>query len=321
MVKKNVRLLICFMVLLFVAGILAGCSGQTPQKTEAPKAPATEATYAHPEYLLSVDQLKGLLNDPKLVILDVRKPEDYAKGHIPGAVNVWRPDYQDPNNKIKEMRATPEQMEKLLGKLGISNDSKVVIYTDSGFDATRFWWLLDMYGFKNAQILNGGINKWMDSGNKTTTDPAQVKPAEFKIDKAAVKTNTVADMDEVINAVKSKDKNTVIIDARTADEYNGVTVRDGATRKGHVPGAINIDQAQTLAADKTIKKADELKKMFEEKGVTPDKKVYVYCHSGARSSLIWFELSQLLGYSNVKNFDPSWIGWSGDESLSIEAAK
>lgn len=131
--------------------------------------------YANPNFIISPAHLKELINSntEKIVVVDVRKKEDYAKGHIDGAVNIWRPDYEADKNEYKYtgMRPKPEKLYALLGKLGIDENTRVVTYTGSAaHDAYRVAWMLRMYGHspEPINVLGGAFNAWKKAGFVTS---------------------------------------------------------------------------------------------------------------------------------------------------------
>src|SRR5438128_883841 len=116
----------------------------------------------------------------------------------------------------------------------------------------------------------------------------------------------------------------VLVDVRSPKEFSGELLapenlpQEGAQRGGHIPGAANIPWAQAVREDGTFKPADELKALYQGKGVTPDKAVIAYCRIGERSSHTWFVLTYLLGYPNVRNYDGSWTEWGSLIAAPIE---
>ncbi|QSQ09117.1 Sulfur carrier protein TtuD [Koleobacter methoxysyntrophicus] len=315
--KKSFAVVVSLLIIVSMILTITGCG----KKVEAPEDTSiAKKGYKNPQYLIGADKLKELIDSGKenLVIVDTRPKAKYILGHIPGAVNTWREDYSDPNHEIPGMIAPKEQMEKLLGSLGISNDTHVVIYDDNGdLDAARFWWVLYVYGHEKMQLLDGGLDVWKAKGFETEMSAPEIKPAEYKITK--VNEQYIASTQEVKDAINKEGY--VILDTRSKEEYTGEKLLKGAHRKGRIPAAVWIEWTQALNEDKTFKTAEELKELYESKGITPDlKTIYPYCQSAVRAAHTFFVL-KLLGYENVKNYDASWLGWSKDESLPIETGE
>ena len=238
--------------------------------------------YAHPEIVIQPEGLKVLIEkrDPGIRIIDVRERLQYINGHIPGAVQVWRPDIEDKNHPIPGMMAPQPQIEELLGTLGISEKSTLIIYSDL-YDHARLWWILAYYGFpfKQMKLLDGGIDAWKAKGYSIEVTPTKVEKARFNLQgKTKGREPLLCTLPEVKSALKKPDK--VVLDVRTKKEYVGEEIKKGATKGGRIPGVTWIEWKKTIVDEGPYKgywkSAEEIKKAFSAKGVTPEKDVYLY---------------------------------------------
>jgi len=168
--------------------------------------------------------------------------------------------------------------------------------------------------------MNGGRKKWQDEGRELVTGAPAVKPASYK---AGQPNKAIRALRDEVFAQLGK-AGAVLVDVRSPKEFSGELLapenlpQEGAQRGGHIPGAANIPWAQAVREDGTFKPADELKALYQGKGVTPDKAVIAYCRIGERSSHTWFVLTYLLGYPNVRNYDGSWTEWGSLIAAPIE---
>ncbi|WP_069650267.1 sulfurtransferase [Caloranaerobacter ferrireducens] len=315
-------------LIVIVVGVLVWYFGfQGPNvKTsdELIKQEGKYAEYANPEVIVSALKAKEIIdNNKNVVVIDIRKSPEYLLGHIPGAVNIWRPDYESENYPFGGMRAEKEKVEKLLGSLGIDNDTFILLYDGKGdYDAARLWWILDMYGHEKMALIDGGIDGWKAAGLELTTAKPEITPKEYKF-KGKVDESKLATLEDVKAAMN--DPNVIILDTRSIKEFTGETLKKGAYRKGRIPTSVWIEYKEAInvgeGEDKTFKTVEELKKIYESKGITPDKTIIAYCQSAVRSAHTTFVLTQLLGYENVKNYDGSWIEWSYNKDLPIETGE
>jgi thiosulfate/3-mercaptopyruvate sulfurtransferase len=238
--------------------------------------------YTHPEILIQPEELKALIEkkDPSIRIIDVREKLQYLAGHIPGAVQIWRPDLEDKMHVLPGMMAVQKQVEDLMGNLGINNKSMIVIYSD-GPDNGRLWWVLAYYGFpiKQMKLLDGGIDGWKAKGYSTKIDPPKIEKTIFKLPKETKRVRTMlCTLSDVKAALKKPDK--VILDVRSKKEFLGEETKKGATRPGRILGVTWIEWKEVLVEEGPYKDywkpAEEIKKIFSAKGVTPDKDIYMY---------------------------------------------
>lgn len=258
-----------------------------------------------------------LQSDQPPVVIDVRPSNDFSSGHVPTALNVWRPDYGAPRGtySYNGMRADANRFYQLLSRLGVETDSNLVIYTGDGLhDAYRFAWLSEMYGHPQAQVwvLDGGLSAWTGSNFSLSTD-ATTATASLYTPSQSVNEQRLAYLGDLVAA--QQDPQVVILDSRTLEEYLGIALYAGATRRGHIPGAVHINYTENFDAE-GVKDLDSLRALYTSKGITADKTILVYCQSGVRSAMTTKILSEMLGYPDVRNYDGSWIEWShSDQSV------
>jgi len=276
-------------------------------------------SYAHPEVLVDTTWVEEHKNDPKVRVaeVDYDPSANYVLGHIPGSVLLdWKADINDPLTRNVLSR---EAAERLMQRIGVNDDTTIILYGDfNNWFAAFAFWVLRYYGVKDIRLMNGGRKKWLEEDRPLTKDDASYAKGNFKA--SAPDTNIRVFLDYVKSTLGSK----VLVDVRSPKEFTGEILAppeyptEHAQRGGHIPGAVNIPWAQAVNEDGTFKSAEELKKLYESKGVTSDKEVIAYCRIGERSSHSWFVLKYLLGYPDVRNYDGSWTEWGNMINNPIE---
>jgi thiosulfate/3-mercaptopyruvate sulfurtransferase len=278
-----------------------------------------ENGYAKP-VLVTTDWLAEHLNDDSVVVAEVdENPDLYDEGHIAGAVKLhWRDDLQDPVERDLVNKPT---FERLLSERGIANDTTLVVYGDkNNWFAAYAYWYLKIYGHGDVRILDGGRQKWADEAREFTTETPQPQQADYKANERDESIRTYRDSVRAQIGEQSK----ALVDVRSPQEYAGDLIappgyeQEGAQRAGHIPTAASIPWATAVRDDGTFKNADELRELYESKGITPEKEVTAYCRIGERSAHTWFVLRELLGYETVKNYDGSWTEWGNLVDVPIE---
>jgi len=267
--------------------------------------------YKHPEVLVSTDWVAQNLNAPNLRLVEVDVDTTaYDQGHIPGAVGWnWQTQLQD---NIRRDLIDKSTLEKLLGASGISNDTAILLYGDNNnWFAAYALWQLKYYGHRDVRLINGGRKKWLEEKRPLTKEAAKVTPTTYRV--SGTDESLRSYKEEVFSIVEGR-KPGQLVDVRSVDEFTGKIIAppgmsETAQRAGHVPGAANIPWAQASNEDGTFKSFDDLKKLYDSKGITGKDEVIAYCRIGERSSHTWFVLKYLLGYGNVRNYDGSWTEW------------
>ena len=273
------------------------------------------------QVLVTTDWLaKRLVDEDGIVVAEVdENPDLYDEGHIPGAVKLhWREDLQDP---LERDIVDKVEFEHLMSSRGIGNDTTVVLYGDkNNWFAAYAYWYLKIYGHEDVRIVDGGRQKWIDEGRDLTTDAPALAPVRYSAREADESIRVRRDV--VLAGLGQKGR--ALVDVRSPQEFSGELMappgyeQEGASRTGHIPTAKSIPWAQAVRDDGTFKSADELRKLYGGKGVTPEKEVLAYCRIGERSAHTWFVLRELLGYPDVKNYDGSWTEWGNLVDVPIE---
>ena len=269
-------------------------------------------SYPNGQLLVTAGQLaKEVEARQPLLILDLRPPEAYTAGHVPGAIHIdlWGVSLIDTDPA--PLKAFMWMIEHVLAVHGVTTETPVVVYDEqSGVRAARAFWFLEYFGHPSVRLLDGGFGAWTSAGLPVTRESAPPPKSEWT---GSREERTIATWREVRDAIGSSDA--VILDARTDGEYCGTTVR--AKRGGAVPGAIHIDWTRNLGPDGAFKPAEELRAMYESAGVTPDREVLTYCQGGYRAANAYLAL-RLLGYPRVRNYVGSWKEWGDREELPVE---
>ena len=278
--------------------------------------------YASQDVLVTTEWVQENCGDSKVRVVEVdyNPTANYNQGHIPGAVLFdWKRDLNDdPRRDIP----SKQQLEELLGRNGISNDTLIVLYGDfNNWFAAYAFWDLNYYDVTNVRLMNGGRKKWLLEDRPLSRDTPSYAPVRFTA--SSPNEDVRAYKDYVIESLGDTGK--VLVDVRGPKEFTGEVLAppeyptEHAQRGGHIPGAINIPWSQAVNdEDGTFKGRQDLEALYKSKGVRPDQEVITYCRIGERSSHTWFVLKYLLGYPKVRNYDGSWTEWGNSVRLPIE---
>ncbi|MGA8483681.1 MAG: sulfurtransferase [Nitrososphaeraceae archaeon] len=275
--------------------------------------------YAHPEVLVDTNWVDQHKNDPKVRVaeVDYDPTANYTLGHVPGSVLIdWKADINDP---LTRNIITQQACESLLQRVGVNDDTTLVLYGDfNNWFAAFAFWVFKYYGYKDVRLMNGGRKKWLEEDKPVTKDIPSHAKGNFKASEPD------SSIRVFLRYVRDTLGSKILVDVRGPKEFTGEILAppeyptEHAQRGGHIPGAVNIPWAQAVNEDGTFKSADELQKLYQSKGVAADKEVISYCRIGERSSHTWFVLKYLLGYPNVKNYDGSWTEWGNMIDNPIE---
>jgi thiosulfate/3-mercaptopyruvate sulfurtransferase len=270
------------------------------------------AGYTNPQLLTTADALdRALEGNPRPLVIDLRPPEDFATGHIPGAVHLdlWGVSLIDTDPA--PLKAFMWIIDHLFNLRGVDAKTPVVIYDEqSGMRAARAFWFLEYFGHPRVQVLDGGFGAWTRAGLPVTREASPPPKSSWS---GVPQEQTIATWRDVKDRLGRPD--VVILDTRSDGEHNGTIVR--AKRGGAIPGAVHVEWTRNLTSDGTFKPEAELRAMYEQAGVTPDKEVVTYCQGGYRAAHAYLTL-RLLGYPRVRNYTGSWKEWGDREDLPIE---
>ena len=283
----------------------------------APAVPGTPA-------LVTPEWMAAHAGDPKVRLIEVAglgqdEMPAYRAGHVPGASGwQWKDTVWD--SHMREF-PSPEDFAKRLGEQGIGNDTTVVFYGEAIQFGIYAWWTFRYCGHADVRVLDGGRYRWQAEGRALTTDvPAKVAPVTYR--PVARRESMRIYRDEVLAALG--DEGTVILDARSPEEYSGTRVGGpggpdvGAVRYGRIPGARHLYYGDLFNADMSFKPAAELGALIAARAVGPDKNVIAYCRMSHRATVVYFALTQILGHANARVYDGSWTEWGNLVGVPVE---
>ena len=274
--------------------------------------------------LISPTELSALLETGSTVLIDTRSPDNYAAGHIAGAVNMFDIFTYLAMSTKEGMAELKTKFADAFGAAGIGGDETVVFYEgsmNSGFGMScRGYYLLTFLGYNKAHILHGGLAAWEAAGMPLTTEVPHPAPKTFPVSSAGE--HMMLDKDDMLAALA--DDSIIKLDVRDVDEWIGTSSSpygpDFAPRKGRIPGAKWLEWYRLMkptASGPMFKARDELLAELHTVGVTPETPVYLYCFKGARASNSLIALREA-GVQDVRMYFGSWNEWSRDPALPIE---
>ena len=277
--------------------------------------------YAHPEALVETTWLAEHATDPNVRVFEVDVDTTaYDQGHVEGAIGLnWKTDLQQ--HPVRDLLSQP-QIEALLSTYGVTPSTTIAIYGDNNnWFAAWFFWLLKYYGHADVRLVNGGRTKWLAEQRPTTTAVPTYHATRY--DAKAPDASVRALRQYVLDTVEKNGKK--LVDVRSPKEFSGELLapenlpQEGAQRAGHIKGAANIPWATAVAEDGRFKAADELTRIYGDKGVDGSTETIAYCRIGERSSHTWFVLKYLLGHEKVRNYDGSWTEYGSLIGAPIES--
>jgi thiosulfate/3-mercaptopyruvate sulfurtransferase len=284
------------------------------------------AQWANPALLVSVDEVEKNIAKPDWVVVDCRKLEDYAKGHIPGSISLGKNCKDALRDATSRVFTSASRYDSLLGKAGIGNNTHVVLYGEIKSktldDASVGFWIFEYLGHTDkAHVLNGGLEAWTKAGKKLDTQPV-IKPATTF--KSKIVKNRIATTEEILRIAKGQEKGVQLIDSRNKKEYAGEDIR--SVRGGRIPNCtLNVPHEETYDSvkdpatgkDKStgVLSYEKVAKAYEK--LDKNKRTIAYCQTGSRSTLTYMEM-RMLGFKDPANYDDSWIIYGANEKFPVE---
>lgn len=276
--------------------------------------------------LVSTDWLAARLGQPGLAVFDATKylpnegrdgRAEYVQAHIPGARFFDIDEVADPDTALPHMVPAPGRFARLLGDMGVSNDSDVVFYDQKGLaSAARGWWLMGLFGHDRAFVLDGGLPKWLREGRPVETgEPPAAAPAAFVPHLRAARLRGLGDV------LANLDTGTeAVLDARPAGRFAGTAPepRPGLP-SGHIPGSTNLPHTELLNPDGTMKDPDALRASFARAGVDGSRPVVTSCGTGVTATILTLGLRRA-GLAEGAVYDGSWTEWAGRPDTPKETA-
>ncbi|ACN14392.1 SseA [Desulforapulum autotrophicum HRM2] len=297
--NKKQRIVLAGAVMLILSTLFMACSSSS----------VTEKKYPNANLLANSDDL----TQAEVVILDTRSAEAYSQGHINGSISIPWQQFLDADSNL----LATDQLEQDLSQMGLTRTLSMIIYDDTTASfggAGRLFWMLEVLGCPSVRILNGGWDKWLADGNTPqiteNTRPVSVFTAQV---------NTGITSDKEYIAARMDNSDFAIVDTREDEEFTGWQ-RYGEARGGHITGAVQIPYPWYFSKDKTVLPYENLKNLFESRGITQDKEVTAYCTIGIRSGFAYF-LFRLLGYDRASNYDGSIRDWSESDPAAFPMEK
>ena len=278
-----------------------------------PRPAMAQSSFARPEIIVDTAWLAQHLADRDIRVVDMR-PKGYAEGHVPGA--VWLD-----HNAIRNPKApptflpTPQEFAALMGRLGISDRTRVIVYDErGGLYAARLWFVLNRHGHTNVALLDGGWPKWLVESRPTNTDVPQPPAATFTVRHATIGVATADDVKAAINA-----KGVRLVDARTQAEIDGKDLRN-IKRGGFIESSIPVYWEDLLdAQSRAVKSPADVERLWRDKGIAKTDQVIVYCQVGMRASYDLWTLA-LVGHdlSTLRNYYGAWEEWGNRADTPIK---
>ena len=299
------------LAVLAATALVASCGGDD----ELAVSGLDDRGYHDTSRLVTTQWIEDNLENDSVLLIDLRSGDDYAAGHIPGAVQIPRSAFQVEIDGVPGLIPPAADVAAELGAIGATADTTIVFYDARGsIWGSRGLWVLSVYGHEDARLLDGDFPLWDSEGRRVSTGASSLPAAEYAF-ASDPNEDIIAGWDEIIASIE--DPSVLVCDARSPEEYAGRDVR--ADRGGHIPDSVNVEWSRALADDGRFLPADQLRKLYEGEGVVAGNTVYTLCQTAVRATHTWFVLSDLLGYDDVRVYDGSWVEYGNREDSPIDS--
>ncbi|MCG8481711.1 MAG: sulfurtransferase [Clostridia bacterium] len=288
MIKKKAILVVLMLVCVLS---LSACGGYDFEET------GTE--------IILAETALDMMDDEEVVLVDAQKNSTYMKQHIQGAVNIERSDIVV-SEPFPNMLAPKKDIEKILGKAGISNDSTVIIYdNNNNMDAARLWWTMKFYGHDSVKVISGGFNALIEKGADTAEGDETRSSAKYTINES--NDQMIATLDDVMAQINNPKDNVKLLDVRSTEEFE----------EGTIPTSIHIDYITNNYEDGTYRNVQDIQIKYVEQDIKPEDTIIMYCKTSIRAAQTYLALYNA-GYRDLKLYDGAWIEYSSDPSLPVQ---
>ena len=264
------------------------------------------------EFLIEPKDLQDQAQKGDVLVVDCRKPSDYAKGHIQGAVNFSTYKVFATDTRPAGLSAFARDVSILYANAGISPNRPIVLYDDdTGMYAARDAWILQYLGHSRIRILHGGLAAWRAANCDLSAEEAGEWTVAMRVRE---RPELVIGFDEILGRLGRPDL--TLLDVRDADEHAGRDNTACCARRGTIPGAVWIEWTQFLEGGR-FKSPEAIRGLLRESGVDLESEIVPYCHRGARSANTYYAL-QHAGLPKVRNYIGSWHEWASRPELPVE---
>ena len=263
------------------------------------------------DFLIEPQELQALAREDEVLVLDARRPADYAKGHIPGAINFSTYDDFALDTRPEGLAAFARALATRYAAVGVSNFRPIVVYeNDTGMRAARETWILQYLGHPRVKMLHGGLAAWRAAGCELSIERSGDWTVALRVRE---RSELVIGCEEI--AARLGEPGLTLLDVRDANEHAGRDNTACCTRRGCIPGSVWIEWTAFLQGGR-FKEAQAIRAILKDRGVDSDSEIVPYCHRGARSASAYYAL-RLAGLNKVRNYIGSWHEWSAAADLPV----